>query len=181
MAGKYVDVRHDRGLITKPAGIAASLYGGWAGLAEAEKRNEVSRVTCGGQEYYQWREFTEIEREGHRGGVETRGSRKPDLPNYKLLNRALSHYGCAMDLTPTAIDGNPLTSIEGMPADLPAKVLDHLGKVQKACDRAISDAKGMYRRIDELGVADNTAKALGVKMKADIEATPSQDIVTDPH
>ena len=86
-----------------------------------------------------------------------------------------------MDLTPTAIAGNPLTSITGMPADLPAKVLDHLGKVQKACDRAISDAKGLYRRIDELAVADDTVKALGAKMKVDIEATPSQDIVTDPH
>ena len=178
---KYIDVRKDKGLVTKPPGIAASMYGGWAGLAEAEKRNEVWRVAHDGQEYYQWREFTEIEREGHRGGVTTSGSRKLDNDSYKVANRALSHWGCSLDLTPAAIAGTPPKSVKGMSVDLSGKVLENLGKVQKACDRAISDGKGVYRRIDELGVADNTAKALGVKMKADIEATPSQDIVPDPH
>ena len=178
---KYIDVRKDKGLVTKPPGIAASMYGGWAGLADAEKRKEVWRVVHDGQEYYQWREFTEVEREGHRGGVTTSGTRKLDQASYKVATRALMHWGCSLDLTPTAIAGTPTKSIKGMSVDLSAKVLENLGKVQKACDRAISDGKGVFRRIDELGVADNTAKALGVKMKADIEATPSQDIVPDPH
>ena len=179
--GKYVDVRSDPGLISKPAAQAAQAWGGWPALFAAKERGDVWVVTLNGRDYFQWREFKEIEREGQRGGIVTEGSRKLDLPSYKQLNGALSHYGCSLDLTPAAIAGPPPKSIKGMSVDLSGKVLENLGKVQKACDRAISDGKGVYRRIDELGVADNTAKALGVKMKADIEATPSQDIVPDPH
>ena len=93
---------------------------------------------------------------------------------YSKINRTLSQYGCALDLQPGARgDIDPRSKL----ADLPKKVLDDLNKVQKACDRAIGDAKGLFRRIAELSHSDPTAKALGVKMKADWEATPSQDIV----
>ena len=119
-------------------------------------------------------EFSEIEREGHRGGLVTEGTRKLDLADYTKINKTLSQYGCTLDLQPGAIGDIDRSS---KLADLPKKVLDNLNKVQKACDRAIGDAKGLFRRIDELSLSDPTAKALGVKMKADWEATPSQDIV----
>ena len=119
-------------------------------------------------------EFSEVEREGHRGGLVTEGTRKLDLPDYRKINKTLSQYGCSLDLQPGAIGDIDRSS---KLADLPKKVLDNLNKVQKACDRAIGDAKGLFRRIDELSLSDPTANALGVKMKADWEAAPSQDIV----
>ena len=70
---KYVDVRKDKGVVTKPPGLAAPLWGGWAWLQEAEKRGEILTVTSEGKYYYQWREFSEIEREGQRGGLARRG------------------------------------------------------------------------------------------------------------
>ena len=171
---KYLDVRKDKGVITKPGGLAAALWGGWAGLDEARKRGEVWTVTAEGREWYQWREFSEVEREGHRGGLVTEGTRKLDLADYTKINKTLSQYGCTLDLQPGAIGDIDRSS---KLADLPKKVLDNLSKVQKACDRAIGDAKGLFRRIDELSHSDPTAKALGVKLKADWEATPSQDSV----
>ena len=168
---KYVDVRKDKGVVTKPPGLAAPLWGGWAGLQEA-------KVISEGKDYYQWREFSEIEREGQRGGLATEGTRKLDLPDYTKINKTLSQYGCSLDLKPGALgDINTSSRL----ADLPKKVLDNLAKVQKACDRAIGDAKGLFRRIDELANMDPTAKALAVKMQTDWEATPSQDFVSDPH
>mgnify|MGYP003314065942 CR=1 FL=1 len=74
-----VDVKKDNGLVTKPPGLAANMWGGWSGLADAKKREEVWVVTANGKDYYQWREFTETEREGHRGGVSTEGTRKLDV------------------------------------------------------------------------------------------------------
>ena len=171
---KYLDVRKDKGVITKPPGLAAALWGGWAGLDEARKRGEIWTVAAEGKDYYQRREFSEIEREGHRGGLVTEGARKLDLHDYSKINRTLSQYGCSLDLQPGALgDIDPSSKL----ADLPKKVLDNLNKVQKACDRAIGDAKGLFRRIGELSLSDPTAKALGVKMKADWGATPSHDIV----
>ena len=97
---------------------------------------------------------------------------------YSTINRTLSQYGCSLDLQPGARgDIDPRSKL----ADLPKKVLDDLNKVQKACDRAIGDAKGLFRRIDELANMDPTAEALAVKMQTDWEATPSQDFVSDPH
>ena len=171
---KYLDVRKDKGVITKPGGLAAALWGGWAGLDEARRRGEVWTVTAEGREWYQWREFSEVEREGHRGGLAIEGTRKLDIVDYNKINKTLSQYGCSLDLQPGAIGDTDRSS---KLADLPKKVLDNLGKVQKACDRAIGDAKGLFRRIDELSHSDPTAKALGVKLKADWEATPSQDSV----
>ena len=78
---KYVDVRQDKGVVTKPAGLAVALWGGWPGLEEAIKRGGIWTVTNEGKNYYQWREFSEIEREGHRGGLVTEGTRKLDLPD----------------------------------------------------------------------------------------------------
>ena len=63
---KYVDVRKDKGLITKPAGLAATMWGGWTSLKDATHRGEVWVVVHKEKDYYQWREFTETEREGHR-------------------------------------------------------------------------------------------------------------------
>ena len=62
---KYLDVRTDRGVVTKPPGLAAALCGGWPGLEDAIKRGGMWTVTNDGKHYYQWREFSEIEREGH--------------------------------------------------------------------------------------------------------------------
>ena len=62
---KYIDVRKDSGLISKPAGLAAQQWGGWTSLNDAQRRGEVWVVTHNDKEYYQWREFTETEREGH--------------------------------------------------------------------------------------------------------------------
>ena len=84
---KYLDIRKDKGLVTKPPGLAASLWGGWAGLQEAKKRGEIWTVTAEGKDYYQWREFSEIEREGQRGGLATQGTRKLDLPDYTKINK----------------------------------------------------------------------------------------------
>ena len=78
---KYVDVRQNKGVVTKPAGLAAALWGGWPGLEEAIKRGGIWTVTNEGKHYYQWREFSEIEREGHRGGSVTEGTRELDLPD----------------------------------------------------------------------------------------------------
>ena len=175
---KYLDIRKDKEVVTKPPGMAAALWGGWACLQEAKKRGEIWTVTAEGKDYYQWREFSEIEREGRRGGLANEGTRKLDLPDYTKINKTLSQYGCSLDLKPGALgDINTSSRL----ADLPKKVLDNLAKVQKACDRAIGDAKGLFRRIDELANMDPTAKALAVKMQTDWEATPSQDFVSDPH
>ena len=86
-------------------------------------------LTIEGKNYYQWREFSGIEREGHRGGLVTEGTRKLDLPDYSKINRTLSQYGCSLDLQPGARgDIDPRSKL----ADLPKKVLDDLNKVQGA-------------------------------------------------
>ena len=95
---KYVDVRKDKGLISKPAGLAAQEWGGWSALEDAKKRGDAWIVTHNDRDYYQWREFTEIEREGHRGGVTTQGTRKLDVENYKRINLALEKWGWNLSL-----------------------------------------------------------------------------------
>ena len=49
LQGKYVDVRQDNGVVTKPAGLAAALWGGWPGLEEAIKRGGIWTVTNEGK------------------------------------------------------------------------------------------------------------------------------------
>ena len=100
---KYVDVRKDKGLVTKPSGLAATMWGGWAGLEDAKKRGEVWVVTHSGKDYYQWREFTETEREEHRGGVATQGSRKLDKASYQKINRALEEFDWDLKLSPKVL------------------------------------------------------------------------------
>ena len=51
LQGKYVDVRQDNGVVTKPAGLAAALWGGWPGLEEAIKRGGIWTVTNEGKTY----------------------------------------------------------------------------------------------------------------------------------
>ena len=97
---KYVDVRKDKGLVTKPSGLAATMWGGWAGLEDAKKRGGVWVVTHSGKDYHQWRDFTETEREGHRGGVATEGSRQLELATYHTINRALQEREWDLHLTP---------------------------------------------------------------------------------
>ena len=108
---KYVDVRKDKGLISKPGGLAAQQWGGWTGLEDARKRGDVWIVTYNDREYYQWREFQEIEREGQRGGVSTQGTRKLDVENYNRINLALEKWQWNLQLTPKELqawEGRPL-------------------------------------------------------------------------
>ena len=96
---KYLDVRKDRGMISRPAGLAAQQWGGWSGLEDARRKGDVWIVKHNEKEYYQWREFAEIEREGHRGGMSTEGSRKLDVENYKRINSALEKWEWDLKLT----------------------------------------------------------------------------------
>ena len=115
---KYVDVRKDKGLISKPGGLAAQQWGGWTGLDDARKRGDVWIVTHKRREYYQWREFQEIEREGHRGSVSTEGTRKLDVESDKRINGALEKWQWNVQLTP-----KELQAWEGEAAEVPKKYL----------------------------------------------------------
>ena len=108
---KYVDVRKDKGLISKPGGLAAQEWGGWSALDDAKKRGDVWIVTHNERDYYQWREFTEIEREGMRGGVSSQGTRKLDVQNYKRINLALEKWEWNLEQKPKELqdwEGGPL-------------------------------------------------------------------------
>ena len=167
--GKYVDVRKDRGLVSKPPGLASTLWGGWGGLEDAKKRGEVWLVETNGKEYYQWREFTETEREGHRGGLVSEGTRKLDVEEYKRLNGALEQYNWNLQLTPKELKNWQ----EDEAAEVPKKVIDNLGKVQKACDKAYRDAREHYRQLTERTQHDVLAGPMAKKLKDDFEATPT--------
>ena len=163
--GKYVDVRSDLGLISKPAAQAAQAWGGWAALYAAKERGDVWVVTLNGRDYFQWREFTEIEREGQRGGVSTQGTRKLDVENYKRINGALEKWQWNLQLTP-----KELQAWEGEAAEMPKKVTENLGKVQKACDKAYKDSRVVYRQVADLSSTDTLAVPIAAKLKEDFEA-----------
>ena len=163
--GKYVDVRKDLGLISKPAGLAAQAWGGWPALFAAKERGDVWVVTLNGRDYFQWREFTEIEREGQRGGVSTQGTRKLDVENYKRINLALEKRDWNLQLTPKQIQ-----AWEGEAAVLPKKVTDNLGKVYKACDKEYKEARLIYRQVADLSSTDTLAVPMAAKLKEDCEA-----------
>ena len=133
---KYVDVRKDKGLVSKPPGLAARLWGGWGGLEDARKREEVWMVTQSGKDYYQWREFTETERDGHRGGVATKGSRKLEVASYHTINRALQERKWDLQLTPKELKN--WEKDENTPP--PQKVFGNLEKVRKACEKGYDEA-----------------------------------------
>ena len=162
---KYTDVRKDRGLISKPAGLAAQEWGGWSALADAKNRGDVWIVSHNDRDYYQWREFTEIEREGHRGGVTTQGTRKLDVENYKRINLALEKWEWNLELKP-----KELQDWEGEAAIMPKKVTENLGKVQKACDKAYKESRLVYRQVADLSSTDTLAVPIAAKLKEDFEA-----------
>ena len=163
--GKYVDVRKDLGLISKPAGLAAQAWGGWSALFDAKERGDVWVVTLNERDYYQWREFTEIEREGQRGGVSSQGTRKLDVENYKRINLALEKWEWNLELKP-----KELQDWEGEAQIMPKKVIDNLGKVQKACDKAYKDSRLVYRQVADLSSTDTLAVPIAAKLKEDFEA-----------
>ena len=170
---KYVDVKKDKGLVTKPPGLAANMWGGWSGLADAKKREEVWVVTANGKEYYQWREFTETEREGHRGGVATKGSRKLEVSSYHTINRALQERKWDLQLTPKELKN--WEKDENTPP--PQKVFSNLEKVRQACQKGYDEARGIYREIKNLPPDDILAAPIAAKLKQDFEATPSDLIL----
>ena len=66
--------------------------GGWKELEDAVKREEGWTVTKPGAPtvFYQWKEYTETEREGHRGGLRTSGERKLNIKQYNQINDKLA-------------------------------------------------------------------------------------------
>ena len=154
-------------MFEKPRGLAAQQWGGWTGLEDARKRGDVWIVTYNDREYYQWREFQEIEREGQRGGVSTQGTRKLDVENYNRINLALEKWQWNLQLTP-----KELQAWEGEAAEMPKKVIDNLGKVYKACDKAYREARQAYRQVSDLPSTDALAVTMADKLKEDFEATP---------
>ena len=163
--GKYVDVRKDSGLISKPAGLAAQAWGGWSALFDAKERGDVWVVTLNGRDYFQWREFTEIEREGQRGGVSSQGTRKLGDENYKRIDLALEKPDFNLQLTQKQIQ-----AWEREAAAAPKKVTDNLGKVYKACDKAYKDSRLVYRQVADLSSTDTLAVPMAAKLKEDFEA-----------
>ena len=69
------------------------------------KRKEVWTVTNPGDPtvYYQWKEFDETEREGHRGGLRTSGERKLDVKQYNQINDKLAQYEWNINLAPAEL------------------------------------------------------------------------------
>ena len=169
---KYVDVRKDKGLITKPAGLAATMWGGWTSLKDATHRGEVWVVVHKEKDYYQWREFTETEREGHRGGVSTQGRRKLDLATYHTINRALQERKLDLQLRPKEL--KDWANDENRPP--PQKVFDKFEKVRKACQKAYNDARETYREVKNLPPHDILAAPIAAKLKQDFEATLSDPV-----
>ena len=168
---KYLDISKERGIITKPAGRAAAMWGGGKELEDAVKRKEVWTVTNPGDPtvYYQWKEFDETEREGHRGGLRTSGERKLDLKQYSQINEKLAQYEWNINLAPAE-----LTSLveQGETGSLPEKVIANLEKVQKACSKAVSESKLLWRRLMDLNAGDQTTSALADNLKSAFEAPP---------
>ena len=163
--GKYVDVRSDLGLISKPAAQAAQAWGGWPALFAAKERGDVWVVTLNERDYYQWREFTEIEREGQRGGVSSQGTRKLGDENSKRIYLALEKPDGNLQLTQKQIQ-----VWEREAAAAPKKVTDNLGKVYKACDKIYKEARLIYRQVAHLSSTDTLAVPMAAKLKEDCEA-----------
>ena len=130
---------------------------------------EVWIVETNGKEYYQWREFTETEREGQRGGLSTEGTRKLDVDSYRRLNGALEQYNWNLQLTPKELKNWQ----DDVNSEVPKKVIDNLGKVQKACDKEYRDARDLYRQISGRSATDTLARPMAEKLKQDFEATPT--------
>ena len=168
---KYLDISKERGIITKPAGRAAAMWGGgWKELEEAVKRNEVWIVRNPGEDnttFYQWKEFNEMEREGHRGGLKTSGERKLDIKQYNLINAELAKFDWNLNLSPQEMK---MLTQHSETASLPDKVIANLDKVQKACDKAVNDAKLVWRRLQDLKNADATTTALAKSLQDAFQA-----------
>ena len=166
---KYLDISKERGIITKPAGRAAAMWGGWQELQQAVARKEVWTVTNQGDSttYYQWKEFNEMEREGHRGGLKTSGERKVDIKQYNLINAELAKFDWNLNLSPQEMK---MLTQAGETASLPDKVIANLDKVQKACEKAVNDAKVVWRRLMDLKNADATTTALAKSLQEAFQA-----------
>ena len=138
---KYVDVTRSRGIITKPAGLAARLCGGKE-LEEAVKRNEVWKVG----DLYQWSEYQEHELEGHRGSMQASGIRKLGLQQFNEINKQLPNNDNNLNLSGserTTLDNTALAD----PRPVPDKITANLAKVQHACDKAIMDGGALLEKV----------------------------------
>ena len=115
---------------------------------------------------------SETEREGHRDGMSTTGSRKLDLKQYNEINTQLAKYDWNLDLTVverTAWGNESLAD----PRPVPGKVTENLAKVQKACDKAIADGKAIMRRFEDLiNPFSDTDNALLGSLRTTIEPPP---------
>ena len=127
--------------------------------------------------YWQWKEFTETVREGHRGGVKTAGTRKLDLAAYNKINAALKKKGYHLELTPAQVKDWDESAREKRVPDVPQNVLEKLSKVQTACDLAVSQAKDFFRKLSQIGNSDAVAAATAAKLKEDFEAPPLSTLV----
>ena len=134
------------------------------------KRNEVWIVRNPGEDnttFYQWKEFNEMEREGHRGGLKTSGERKVDIKQYNLINAELAKFDWNLNLSPQEMK---MLTQGGETASLPDKVIANLDKVQKACEKAVNDAKVVWRRLMDLKNADATTTALAKSLQEAFQA-----------
>ena len=151
-----------KGLVTKPPGRAATMWGGWDELRAAVSRGEVKILKNeDGQEFYQWQEFNETQTNSLRGGMGTSGNTKISTGQYHDVNAHLRAIGISLDL-----DLSPSTtkSLGAPQGEIPAKVFTNLQKVQKACDKGMSDAKSMFRRLVTLAATDPTSQVLYDKL-----------------
>ena len=136
---KFLEIRKDRGLVTKPPGLAARMWCWcvWGGkeLEDALKRNEVRKVRDGSEpgEYYQWKEFAEVERAGHRGGMSTTGTRKLEIKQYSEINTQLAKYDWNPDLTQAEVKTWDTKAED--PKTVPEKVLQNLDRCKRHATR----------------------------------------------
>lgn len=108
-----------------------------------------------------------MEREGHRGGLKTSGERKVDIKQYNLINAELAKFDWNLNLSPQEMK---MLTQGGETASLPDKVIANLDKVQKACEKAVNDAKVVWRRLMDLKNADATTTALAKSLQEAFQA-----------
>ena len=170
---KNVERRKEKGLITKPSGRAACMWGGWDALNCALQSKQVWKVEIDNQVFYQWRECNEGQIESHRGGMQTTGRRVLNQREYNEINGFLAQFQWQLDLSYAEAMGTDAGTGEH-PPPLPDKILSNLNKVQKACDQAISEAKMHVRQLLVLAtkLADQSSSVIAADLQKALEATP---------
>ena len=170
---KNVERRKEKGLITKPSGRAACMWGGWEALNCALQSKQVWKVEVDNLVFYQWRECNEGQIESHRGGMQTTGRRVLNQREYNEINGFLAKYQWQLDLSYAEAMGTDAGTGEH-PPPLPDKILSNLNKVQNACDQAISEAKMHVRQLQVLAtkLADQSSSVIAADLQKALEAPP---------